>query len=204
MRTCPKCKKLLELMTYAEKEIFQCLQCRGFWFTNDLFREVKQVGFAGLCAAQTPEDGVDTDQGDAHQSDAARISEAQDTPELICPDCDGQALVAYNYAYSSDIQLHRCALCKGIWADRTALLDIEQLLVNYQESLEDAKSKALPLMMEVKRQFKEQEEAWEAERRKQRKQGLLGKFFRKKSKEERKPMDIFEDIHHDNNQDQEE
>jgi Zn-finger nucleic acid-binding protein len=181
-------------MTYAEKDLFQCVQCRGFWFTNGLFREVKQVGFAELCSGP----------GSADETGEHQTPDAQDMPELTCPDCADQALVAYNYAYSSDIQLHRCVQCKGIWADHAALLDIEQLLVNYQESLEDAKSKALPLMMEVKRQFKEKEEVWEAERRKQKKQGLLGKFFRKKSKEERKPVDIFEDIHHENNQNQEE
>jgi Zn-finger nucleic acid-binding protein len=181
------------LITYAEKELFQCAQCRGFWFTNGLFKEVKQVGFAELCSGL----------GSADETEEHQTPDTQDLPELTCPACGDQPLVAYNYAYSSDIQLYRCVQCKGIWADQAALLSIEQLLVNYQESLEDAKSKALPLMMEVKRQFKEKEEAWEAERRKQKK-GLLGKFFRKKSKEKRKPVDIFEDIHHENNQDQEE
>jgi len=188
--TCPNCKKTLELITHEEKELLQCTQCKGFWFTNGQFREIKQTGFSELCSEPAPQASPDVSDNEG--------------VELACPDCSHETLLAYNYAYSSDIQLHRCPHCKGIWAEQAALLDIEQLLVNYQESLEEAKSKALPLMMEVKRQFKEKEEAWEAERQRQKKQGFFGKFFRKKTQKTQDPVDIFADIHPDNNQENEE
>lgn len=180
MSKCPTCEETLEVVSYEEKEVLRCLRCHGFWFVNGLFREIKQIGFAGLC--------------DDELSDQAAGNSVEDAVELECPDCSSQELVAYNYAYSSDIQLHRCAACKGIWANQTALADIERLLANYQESLEEAKAKALPLMMEVKRQFKEQEEAWEAERRKKKKRGFLGKLFQKKTEKAQNTVDVFADI----------
>ncbi len=180
MSTCPICKKTLAVISYEEKDLLQCLDCQGFWFTNGQFREVKQIGFSGLCANEHPE--------------PAPRNDPDNTPELTCPDCSDQILVAYNYAYSSDIQLHRCTACKGIWAEQQALSDIEALLANYQESLEEAKAKALPLMMEVKKKFTEEEEAREIKRNMKKKQGLFDKLFRKNTQKERKAVDIFADI----------
>ena len=185
MSNCPKCEETLEVVSYEGKDVLRCLQCRGFWFSNGLFREVKQVGFAGLCDDEPSTQAADNN---------ADGNNSEDGEELACPDCSPQTLVAFNYAYSSEIQLHRCAVCKGIWANQSALADIERLLANYQESLEEAKAKALPLMMEVKRQFKAQEEALEAERRKKKKRGFIGKLFRKKAETEQKTVNVFADI----------
>lgn len=189
MNTCPKCHTELVLFTYRDKELLKCPECNGFWFRDGLFREIKQIGFAGLCQEEAPEIPSPT-------------SASSDDQELVCPDCS-QTLSAYNYAYSSDIQLYRCSTCKGIWSDYTALTDIEHLLTNYKESLDEAKAKAMPLMMEVKRQFEEKERVWEDERKQRKKQGLLGKFFRKKPVKNRKIEDIFEEFHKTNTQDQE-
>lgn len=180
MSVCPVCKTALQLVSYEEKELWQCSQCRGFWFLDGQFRDVKQMGFAALCSAD--------------ESSQAAHSASDDGAEPMCPDCVNQPLVAYNYAYSSDILLYRCTACKGIWAEQQALTEIEALLENYQESLEEAKAKAMPLMMEVKRQFQEQEEAREAARQKRRKQGLMGRFFRKKPKQQQQPFDVFANL----------
>jgi Zn-finger nucleic acid-binding protein len=179
--TCPLCEISLDVIDYQGHELVQCLRCQGFWFPNEQFREIKHLGFAGLCA----------DVSDGQSPPAA--AEEGAPAELTCPDCADQTLAAYNYAYSSDIQLHRCPMCKGIWARPHALRDIDALLTNYQESLEDAKAKAVPLMMEVKRQFKEQEEVREAERR-QKKRGIMGNLFRKKRPNVQTPVDIFANL----------
>lgn len=180
MSKCPTCQTEFALISYEGQELLQCPRCRGFWFPNGQFKAIKQIGFSGLCSNDN--------------SDQMPRKSAQNSPDLACPDCMRETLVAYNYAYSSEIQLHRCTACKGIWAEQRALADIEALLVNYQESLEEAKAKALPLMMEVKRQFQEQEEAREAERQKQKKPGLIGRLFQKKPPQQREPVDIFADM----------
>lgn len=186
MSVCPKCQNELTLVTYEDKELLQCIHCRGFWFKDGLFRKVKQIGFAGLCS---------NEDADTASEEASAI---EDAGEISCPDC-AESLLAYNYAYSSHIQLHRCITCKGIWADAQALLAIDQLLMNYQESLEEAKAKAIPLMLEVKQQFEQKEKAWEEERQRQKKHGLFGRFFGKKRNRDRKIENIFEDIQDDDN-----
>jgi Zn-finger nucleic acid-binding protein len=181
---CPTCEKELILVSYEDKELLQCIHCQGFWFKKDLFSEIKRIGFAGLCS---------NEEADTTSKETSTI---EDPGEISCPDC-AEPLLAYNYAYSSDIQLHRCTTCKGIWADAQALLEIDQLLINYQESLEEAKAKAIPLMMEVKQQFEQKEKAWKEERQRQKKQGLLGRFFGKKGNRNPKIENVFEDIQED-------
>ena len=188
MSTCPKCRAELVPFTYGDKDLLKCAKCQGFWFRDGLFRDVKQIGFAGLYDEEMLE----------IPSDSYPSSEDQ---ELSCPDCSC-ALLDYNYAYSSDIQLHRCTECNGIWADGTDLRAIDQLLFNYKESLEEAKAKAMPLMMEVKRQFEEKERVWEDERKQMRKRGLFEKLFRKRESRNRKIENIFDDIHKSNKNDQ--
>lgn len=166
MSICPKCQRELVVVTYDEKELLQCTDCQGFWFRNGLFREIKQRGFADLCPSAPP------------TTSSASDAPAEEPATLVCPDC-AETLAAYNYAYSSDIQLHRCLKCKGIWATSQALLEIETLLVNYRESLDEAKAKAMPLMLEVKKHFERQEQAWEEERKRSRK-GFFKKLFQKK------------------------
>lgn len=182
MNTCPKCHAELSLISYAEKEVLQCSTCRGFWFRDNLFREIKQIGFAGLCA-DTP---------------AAASAPPPAAASLACPDCT-DALIAYKYAYSSDIQLHRCLKCKGIWADYEALIEIEALLVNYQESLEEAKAKALPLLLEVKQQTEAKEKA-QAEERKRRRKGFFKNWFRKKQPGRPTLDQVIEDLPTNENQ----
>jgi hypothetical protein len=102
-------------------------------------------------------------------------------------------LMPYNYAYSSQIQMHRCPQCKGIWSHSQALLDIEQLLINYQESLEEAKAKAMPLMMEVKRQVKEKAEVEAIERKNSRK-GFFSRWFQPKVSQQQRFNEVFGDL----------
>ena len=186
MNPCPKCHNELTLFTYEEVELLKCSECQGFWFRNETFRKVKQIGFAGLQAEGTPE------------SLSGSPSVSPDSEEMSCPECS-QPLSAYNYAYSSDIQLHRCAKCKGIWADYAALVKIERLLTGYEESLDEAKARAIPLMVEVKKQFQQRERAREEERKRRKKRGVFNRLFGKKESGNRKLEDIFEDFHNNTN-----
>jgi Zn-finger nucleic acid-binding protein len=179
---CPKCQRELILFTYEGVELLKCSECLGFWFREGTFREIKRIGFAGLHTGNGVKVSSDPDEETSPQQD------------LYCPECAQQLLSTYRYAYSSDIELYRCTQCKGIWADDRDLIDIEHLLANYQESLDEARAKALPLMLKVKKQFQEEEEARE-EAKKAGKQSLLTKWFRRKNPEHRKIDDIFEDFH---------
>ena len=68
---------------------------------------------------------------------------------------------------------------------------IEHLLAGYKESLDEAKAKALPLMLKVKKQIQQEERAKEEEQ-KQRKKGLFNRLFGEKGTKNRKIQDIFE------------
>lgn len=164
--SCPTCQHILGQFDYQGIELARCAECYGLWFKDGQFREVKNVGFSKLSA---PEELQEELQAEGPNSPPDEES------ELSCPDCQAKTLMPYSYAYSSDIQLHRCSKCHGIWADITALLRIEKLLSHYHESLEEAKSKALPLMMKVKNQIQQEER--EQEEQKQKKKNVFNRFF---------------------------
>jgi Zn-finger nucleic acid-binding protein len=186
VNTCPKCRRELILFEYEGVELLQCSECNGFWFSNETFRQAKRLGFAGLYAEKSSE------------SFSERSSGVQADEDMLCPECS-TPLSAYNYAYSSDIQLHRCAQCNGIWAEYPALLEIERLLTSYKESLDEAKAKAIPLMLQVKEQIQQEEIARKEERKRRKKQGFFNRLFGKKESQARKIEDIFEDFHTNNN-----
>ena len=156
MSTCPTCQTTLRQFDYQQLTLCQCEACSGYWFREGQFRQAKALGFSGLPG--TPS------QQRAEGNAPSETSTGAESPALACPEC-GIPLMPYTYAYSSGIQLHRCAQCAGIWAAYDDLLHIERLLAGYQESLEDAKSKVMPLLMKVKRQVQEAEQIREADQR---------------------------------------
>ncbi len=188
MNKCPKCENELLPFEYHALELLKCSNCHGFWFKDGKFRAVKQVGFSGL-AADFPS-----------ESSSEPSSELSSEQDLICPDCE-ELLLPFTYAYNSDVQLHRCTSCHGIWADASDLFRIEELLAVYKESLDEAKAKALPLMLNVKKQIQQEERTREKEQKQKKKPGLLGRFFGSKHSNDRKVQNIFDDIEKDDNED---
>ncbi|PID56525.1 hypothetical protein CSB45_10885 [candidate division KSB3 bacterium] len=186
VNNCPNCHQSLAQFDYQDLELSYCADCRGFWFKECQFREVKHIGFTKLPGAE--------EYAETHEDSGEPSSETIYEAELACPDCDQNVLMPYTYAYSSNIQLYRCAGCHGIWAELMALLRIEDLLHHYQESLEEAKSKALPLMMRVKNQIQQEELKQEKRQKKQR--GVFNRLFASRttnSPENKKFQDIFGD-----------
>ena len=191
MSHCPTCKHTLLQFDYQGIELSRCAECQGVWFKDGQFREVKNLGFSELPGTEEL-----LEELEAEDSNVPSAEEA----ELFCPDCPESVLMPYSYAYSSDIQLHRCTKCHGIWADTAALVRIEKLLNHYQESLEEAKSRVLPLMMKVKNQIQQEER--EQEEQKQKKKGMFNRFFGSKgskSPKNKKVQNIFDN--NDNNDD---
>ena len=180
MNTCPICQTTLRQVAYQHLALGQCESCSGFWFREGQFREAKQLGFVGLQGTVSPK-----------YSREESANETAETPQRLCPDCD-IPLVPYTYAYSSGIQLHRCARCSGIWASYADLLHIEELLAGYQESLEEAKAKVMPLMMQVKQQIQKEEAAREKER--QEKGGMFQRIFRRAGRKNRRKEHPFDDV----------
>ncbi len=159
----------------------QCSDCQGLWFRDGKFREVKRIGFSRLPGAES----LQIDSENTLSSD----EEAQET--LTCPDCQEYQLIPYTYAYSTDIQLHRCGQCQGIWANSADLIHIDKLLSGYQESLEEAKARVLPLILKMKKQI-QQEEREKEEEQKRAKKGVFQRFFGgSKRVKNRKVQDIF-------------
>ena len=182
MSICPKCQHELLTVEYEGIELLKCADCQGFWFREGKFREIKQHGFQQL--AETTLSEMD--------SETSRESSSSGMQDMSCPVC-AEPLVPFTYAYSSDILLHRCSACHGIWADCRDLLRIEDLLTGYKESLDEAKAKALPLMLKVKKQI-QQEERVKEEGQKQHKKGFFNRLFKQKGAKNRKIEDIFENV----------
>ncbi len=180
MSSCPRCQHTLVQFDYKGVELSQCVECRDVWFKNGQFREVKQSGFSELPGIEELQTELEVESSNSAEDDS-----------LPCPDCLESVLVPYSYAYSSDIQLQRCAQCHGILANAAALLRIEKLLNHYQESLEEAKSKALPLMMKVKNQIQQEER--EQEEQKQKKKNVFNRFFGSKDSKNKKVRNVFDD-----------
>lgn len=182
MNTCPKCQTALHQIEYQQLTLSQCERCSGFWFQEGQFRQVKSCGFSGLPGALSPKNVEAENQNETAQG--------EEFASLFCPDCE-IPLAPYIYAYSSGIQLHRCSKCAGIWAAYDDLIRIEHLLSDYQESLEDAKSKVMPLMMKVKQQVQEEEQAREAEKRKS---SFFRRVFRQKSGKNQTRPSLLEEV----------
>ncbi len=190
MNTCPQCDQLLQPFLYHEIELLICETCHGAWFQEGTFRDVKHVGFAGLAR----------DVGGAAETPPAEAAESSPEVHLFCPECEVE-LIPFSYAYSSDIELHRCTRCRGIWAEAEDLLRIERLLAGYQESLEEAKAKAMPLMLNVKKQI-QQEEKKRQEEQKRKNPGLFNRLFGRKRAKNRKVQNIFEEYEEHEGQDE--
>ncbi|GAK48825.1 hypothetical protein U14_00036 [Candidatus Moduliflexus flocculans] len=182
MNTCPKCQTALHQVDYQQLTLLQCETCSGFWFQEGQFRQVKSFGFSGLPGTPSSKNSEAEEQDETTQS--------REPDSLSCPECE-IPLAPYIYAYSSGIQLHRCSKCAGIWAAYDDLIRIEHLLADYQESLEDAKSKIMPLMMKVKQQIQEEEQAREAEKRNN---SFFHRVFRHKSGKNQSRPPLLEEV----------
>jgi Zn-finger nucleic acid-binding protein len=128
---------------YQDVLLYKCPTCKGFWFPESRFGQVKNIGFEGLKDVDTPS------QQNVKDLDSAGSS--------LCPQCQ-TLLTGFTYAYSSGIQLYHCKNCNGIWAGQAQMLAISQVLNNYKESLEEARLKALPLLLKVKEDLEKKEE----------------------------------------------
>ncbi len=188
MNTCPKCEKELRPFDYHEIELLTCSECKGFWFKDGKFRETKQIGFSELVADVPPELLSES------------TSDSSPAQEMMCPDCE-ESLVAFMYAYSSDIQLHRCSHCRGIWTKPSDLLRIEELLTGYRETLADAKMKVFPLILKTKKQIQQEEQARKEEQKQAKKPRFLGRLFGQKRPKNRNIQNILEDFEKDHKED---
>ncbi|PIE35290.1 hypothetical protein CSA56_04720 [candidate division KSB3 bacterium] len=178
MSACPNCQKTLTLFDYEGIELLHCPDCKSFWFQGEQFRQVKKTGFAKL-SELLPD----------HNAEFDSQSPPEDQ-EFHCPACQTHILTPYAYAYSSDIQLYRCTQCHGIWAQSSALSRIDALLEGYQESLEEAKAKVMPLMLKVKNQIHQEDRQREEQRKKK---GVFNRFFRGKKLKNKKVHNLFEE-----------
>lgn len=142
MYRCPKCNISLEEYFYQDVPLYKCPKCKGFWFQESRFGQTKDIGFEGL-----------QDPDTLPQQETKNLETVE---FLSCPECHTD-LAGYIYAYSSGIQLYRCITCKGIWAGQAQLSAISQVLRDYKESLEEAKLKALPLILKVKEDMEKEE-----------------------------------------------
>jgi Zn-finger nucleic acid-binding protein len=105
---CPKCSKTLEDHILEGKLYHKCTDCEGIWFDKG---ELAQI----------------MEEKDWFKIDY-KHSESVTTPKesgLICPR-DGEVLKTVEYEPATDIKIHVCPKCEGIWLNAGDIYNIHK------------------------------------------------------------------------------
>ena len=124
---CPRCRSVLRVVEYDGIQVEVCSDCRGEWLHAEELEKIVEH-----------HDHVFSDRDiTALESVSHPVTafEEQDRDILNCPHCETIEMERFNYADASDLQLHKCPECGGIWADKDQLEKVEELVDGWKESL---------------------------------------------------------------------
>lgn len=99
MIECPRCAGKMKLRTVRGVKIDLCEACAGIWLDTLELQDLLQ-GVPGAPAEGPPPE----------------INPPETTGKMSCPHCR-LALVPFEYAGDSGIELDRCPKCQGLWLD---------------------------------------------------------------------------------------
>ena len=138
---CPRCRSVLRVVEYDGVQIEVCSDCRGEWLHAEELEKVIEHhdhvfsarDIAALEAVNHP----------------VVSQEEQDRDILNCPHCETIEMERFNYAEASDLQLHKCPECGGIWADKDQLEKVEELVDGWKASLTEDTAKYGPILKKI-------------------------------------------------------
>ena len=118
---CPRCRSVLRVVEYDGIQVEVCSDCRGEWLHAEELEKIVEH-----------HDHVFSDRD-----------------ILNCPHCETIEMERFNYADASDLQLHKCPECGGIWADKDQLEKVEELVDGWKASLTEDTAKFGPILKKV-------------------------------------------------------
>ena len=138
---CPRCRSMLRVVEYDGVQIEVCSDCRGEWLHAEELEKIIEHhdhvfstrDIAALESVNRPVLPV----------------ENQDHDILNCPHCETIEMERFNYADASDLQLHKCPECGGIWADKDQLEKVEELLDGWKACLNQDAAQYGPILKKI-------------------------------------------------------
>ena len=118
---CPRCRSVLRVVEYDGIQVEVCSDCRGEWLHAEELEKIVEH-----------HDHVFSDRD-----------------ILNCPHCETIEMERFNYADASDLQLHKCPECGGIWADKDQLEKVEELVDGWKTSLTEDTAKYGPILKKI-------------------------------------------------------
>ena len=138
---CPRCRSVLRVVEYDGIQIEVCSDCRGEWLHAEELEKIVEhhdhvFSARDIAALETVNRPLTP-------------MEEQDRDILNCPHCETIEMERFNYADASDLQLHKCPECGGIWADKDQLEKVEELVDGWKTSLTEDTAKYGPILKKI-------------------------------------------------------
>ena len=138
---CPRCRSVLRVVEYDGIQIEVCSDCRGEWLHAEELEKLVEhhdhvFSARDIAALETVNRPLTP-------------MEEQDRDILNCPHCETIEMERFNYADASDLQLHKCPECGGIWADKDQLEKVEELVDGWKASLTEDTAKYGPILKKI-------------------------------------------------------
>jgi len=138
---CPRCRSVLRVVEYDGIQIEVCSDCRGEWLHAEELEKIVEhhdhvFSARDIAALETVNRPLTP-------------MEEQDRDILNCPHCETIEMERFNYADASDLQLHKCPECGGIWADKDQLEKVEELVDGWKASLTEDTAKYGPILKKI-------------------------------------------------------
>lgn len=126
---CPHCSGRLVKLPWGELSLDKCQSCGGLWLDDKSLRRL--LGQGGPDPGAAPTEPAHAASGRFAMletpGDSGLPEPTPQSDRKLCPVCQ-QELRAYQYAYSSGIQLDKCPSCQGVWVDAGELEEIQRFL----------------------------------------------------------------------------
>jgi Zn-finger nucleic acid-binding protein len=138
---CPRCFSVLTVLEYAGFQVEVCSECRGEWLHAEELQKIVEHHDHVLSAKEIASlEAV---------SKPVTSLEDQDRDVLNCPHCETIELERFNYADTTDLLLHKCPECGGVWADKEQLEKLDELVEGWKDCLNQDAAKYAPVLKKI-------------------------------------------------------
>jgi hypothetical protein len=129
------------VVEYDGVQIEICSDCRGEWLHTEELEKIVEHHDHVFSARDLA----------ALESVSHPVTQVEDPDRdvLNCPHCETIELERFKYADASDLQLHKCPECGGIWADKDQLEKVEELVDGWKASLAEDTAKFGPILKKI-------------------------------------------------------
>ena len=108
---CPKCKAVMEKVSFGGTTVDRCISCQGIWFDAREQEQLKDVDGA---------EAIDTPAGAAHKFTAPPAG------KILCPVCH-TSMIRMTDHQQPHIHYESCTVCYGVFFDAGEFRDYKEL-----------------------------------------------------------------------------